>query len=116
MSEFLMLFRGSDGRSLQPSPEQAQAHTQRWADWIGGLAQQGKMLSAQPLSAKGKTVTGTKMVITDGPYLEGKELVGGYLMLKVDSFEEAVEIAKQCPILEFEMGSVEIRAIEAMMM
>jgi hypothetical protein len=116
MSEFLMLFRGGKGRSLQESPEKWQAHMQKWAQWMGGLAEQGKMLGAQPLDAAGKTILGPKMVVTDGPYMEGKEMVGGYLILKADSYDEAVAHAKGCPILEFEDGNVEVRAIHELTM
>lgn len=112
MSEFLFLFRGGDGRTLQQSPEKWQAHMQKWGKWMGGLKEQGKLIGAQPLTPAGKTVTGSKKVIADGPFMEGKEMVGGYLMCTADSFDEAVEISKGCPILEFEDGVVEVREIQ----
>lgn len=111
-----MLFRGGDGRSLQQFPEKWQAHMEKWAKWMGGLAEQGKLLGAQPLHSTGKTVMGTQKVVTDGPYLEGKEMVGGYLMCKADSLEQATEMAKGCPILEFEDGNVEVREIQPLSM
>jgi hypothetical protein len=112
MSEFLFLFRGGDHQSLQQSPEKWQAHMQKWMQWMGGLKEQGKLISAQPLAATGKTVTGNKKIIADGPFMEGKEMVAGYLMCTADSFDEAVEISKGCPILEFEDGNVEVREIQ----
>jgi hypothetical protein len=112
MSEFLFLFRGGDGPALQKSPEKWQAHMQKWMQWMGGLQQQGKFLGAQPLATSGKIVTGSKKVISDGPFMEGKEMVAGYLMCKADSYDEAVEISKGCPILEFEDGIVEVREIQ----
>lgn len=111
MSEFLMLFRGGDGEMAKFSPEQVQAHMQKWGQWMGGLQEAGKMLGAEPLAPTGATVSGTKMVVTDGPYLEGKEMVGGYLMCKAESMAEAIEIAKGCPVLEFADGNVEVREI-----
>jgi hypothetical protein len=116
MSEFIMLFRGGDSRTVNNTPEAFQAHMDRWGQWIGGLAEQGKMLGAQPLHPAGKTVKGTKAVVTDGPYMEGKEMVGGYLILKADTMEEAIEASKGCPILEFDDGNVEIREIQQMSM
>jgi hypothetical protein len=116
MSEYLLLFRGGDGREMQKSPEKWQAHMQKWMQWMGSLSEQGKFVGAQPLKAEGKVVTGSSKVVTDGPFMEGKEMVGGYLICKVDSFDEAVEISKGCPILEFDDGKVEVREIQEMKM
>ena len=55
-------------------------------------------------------------MVTDGPFMEGKEMVGGYLICKADSLEEAVEISKGCPILEYESGIVEVREIQELKM
>ncbi len=112
MSEYLFLFRGGDAKSMDPSTEEWKTHMQGWMQWMGELAKEGKFLGAQPLTTSGKQVTGTKKLITDGPFMEGKEMVGGYLILKADSFDEAVEIAKGCPILIFEDGLVEVREIQ----
>ena len=111
MKEYLFLFRGGDARGIL-SPEQMQAHMQKWMQWMGSLGQQGKLVGAQPLELTGKQVTGTARVVTDGPYMEGKEMVGGYLILKAGDYDEAVELSKGCPILEFDTGSVEVREIQ----
>ena len=116
MKEYLFLFRGGDGRNLQQSPEKWQEHMQLWMKWMGDLTQQGKFVGAQPLTSSGRQVTGTKKIVTDGPYMEGKEMIGGYLICKADSFEEAVDISKDCPILQFDSGIVEVREIQAMAM
>lgn len=79
---------------------------------MGGLAEQGIFGGAQPLDGTGKQVTGTKKVLTDGPFMEGKEMVGGYLICKADTYNEAVSIANGCPILEFDDGMVEVREIK----
>ena len=116
MKEYLFLFRGGDGSTLQKSSEAWQAHMQKWMVWMGGLAEQGALVSAQPLDTNGRQITGNKKVITDGPFMEGKEIVGGYLMCKAASYDNAVEIAKGCPILEFEDGKVEVRQIQELKM
>jgi hypothetical protein len=116
MKEYLLLFRGGDAGTLQKSPDEWQAHMQKWMEWMGGLTQQGKFVGAQPLNATGKHITGTKKVVTDGPFMEGKEMVGGYLMCKADTYDEAVAIAKSCPILEFESGIVEVREVQELKM
>jgi len=116
MKEYLFLFRGGDAATMQQSPEKWQAHMQKWMEWMGGLQQKEQLVSAQPLSKNGKQITGTTKTITDGPFMEGKEMVGGYLMCKADSLDAAVEIAKGCPILEFDDGKVEVREIQELKM
>ncbi len=93
------------------SPEQMQAEIQKWNSWIGGIAAQGKLISSEGLFPTGKIVNGSKHVITDGPFIESKEIVGGYLMMHADSLEEAIEASKGCPILEDE-GRVEVRPVQ----
>jgi len=113
MKEYLFLFRGGD---VPLAPEESQAHMQRWMQWMGDLGKQGKFVGAQPLNKTGKKVIGNKKLVTDGPFMEGKEMVGGYLICKADSYDEAIEISKNCPILEFETGIVEVREIQELKM
>ncbi len=116
MAEYLFLFRGGDASGIRQSPEAWQLHMQKWMQWMGAITEQGKFLSAQPLDQSGKQVLGDKKIVTDGPFIEGKEMVGGYLMCTAASYAEAVEMAKNCPILEFEDGKVEIRQINSLAM
>ncbi len=116
MKEYIFLFRGGREAMESASPEDAQAQTQRWVDWMGKLGAEGKFVGAQPLNKEGKTVSGTKKVISDGPFMEGKEMVGGYLICKADTLEEAVELSKGCPLLENEDGVVEVREIQELKM
>ncbi len=116
MSEFLLLFRGDPSHDGDQSPEQLQAHMQRWMKWMENLGKEGKMVGAQPLENEGKTLKGKKKVVTDGPFMEGKEMVGGYLVCKAANFNEAVEIAKGCPVFESDNGIVEVRPIREMQM
>ena len=115
MKEFLLLFRGGEAR-LDLSPEDMQEHMQRWMQWMAELGKQGKFAGAQPLVKTGRVVTGTKKVISDGPFMEGKEILGGYLICKVSTYDEAVKIAEDCPVLEFNDGTVEVREIGDMKM
>lgn len=114
MKEFLLIFR-RDASSMQgqPSPEQMQAMMKQWQDWLGGIAAQNKLVSAgNRLSAEGRVVKPDNMV-TNGPYVETKEAIGGYTLIKTDSIEDAAEIAKGCPILQVG-GNVEVRTIVPM--
>jgi hypothetical protein len=116
MKEYLLLFRGANTRGIEQPPGQIQAHMQRWMEWMGNLSKEEKLVGAQPLDHTGKTITGTQKVISDGPFMEGKEMVGGYLICKAATYEEAVEISKGCPILEYDDGVVEVREIQELKM
>jgi hypothetical protein len=116
MKEYLFLFRGGEPMDYQNSPEKWQGHMQRWMTWMGEMAKVGRLGSSQPLDRTGKQVSGGGKTVTDGPYLEGKELVGGYLILKAESYDDAVAFAKGCPIFEFKDGLVEVRAIQELKM
>ena len=107
MKAFMLLFRHVPNPSYQPSQEDIQAEIKKWQDWIGGIAAQGKFSSTNQLGYEGKVVKPGN-VITDGPYAEVKEIIGGYIIVKAESFDEAVEIAKGCPILGMD-GHVEVR-------
>jgi hypothetical protein len=109
MKEFMMIFRHTPIPGFQLSPEQLQAEIKKWQDWIGGIAAQGKFVSTNQLGFEGKTLMLNK-TITDGPYAEVKEIVGGYVIVKTNSINEAIKLAEGCPIL-FIGGHVEVRDI-----
>jgi len=114
MSEFLYLFRGGDVREAGASPDRMQEHMGKWMKWMEDLGRQGKLSGGLPLKNEGKTVQ-SRGVVTDGPFAEGKEIVGGYLIVKANDLNEAAEISKGCPIFEFN-GTVEVREIQSMEM
>jgi hypothetical protein len=116
MKEFLFLFRGGDSQQMLQSPENFQAHMQKWMQWMGKLQDDGKLIGAQPLAPTGKIVKGSRKVVTDGPFMEGKEMVGGYLLCRATTYDDAVTISNGCPILEFEDGIVEVREIQELKM
>lgn len=109
-TEFMVLFRSTDWSKDLSLEEMQQVMDQTYA-WFDSLRQQGKSKAAQPLFGEGKVLSGTgKHTVTDGPFAESKEAIGGYLILNVDTMEEAVEIAKGWPLLE--CGStLEVRPI-----
>lgn len=113
MNDFLLIFRSDERIPRESSPEEMQANMKRWMDWIGGIAAQNRLTDrGNRLHHAGKVLKANN-VITDGPYTEVKESVGGYTMIKASSLEEATELAKGCPIL-LVGGSVEVREINAM--
>lgn len=110
MKEYLFLFRGGDAARTDQTPEEMQAHMAKWGAWMQGLAQDDKLVGGLPLDKGGKVVRNAGAVITDGPFTEGKEVVGGYLIVKSETLDGAVDISKQCPIFEHE-GFVEVREL-----
>ena len=114
MKEFLLLFRGGDTERSQLSAEQIEEHMKRWQEWIGSIASKNMLVGAQPLENSGKVLRGTRKILTDGPFMEGKEVLGGYLLLKASNLEDALKIAEGCPNLEAESGTVEVREIGTM--
>lgn len=114
MKEFLLIFRNErDSNQTPASPEQMQAMMKPWQDWMGGLAAQNKLAdSGNRLETDGKVVKPGN-IITNGPYVEIKESIGGYIIVKAESLEEAAALSKECPIL-FNGGNVEVRAIVPM--
>jgi len=113
MTKFMFLFRGGDAARTEQSPEEMQAHMEVWKNWIGGLAGSGQLVDGLPLGKGGMVVQKAGATITDGPFAEGNEIVGGYLIVNAADVNEAVEISKGCPIFEHD-GTVEVREIMSM--
>jgi hypothetical protein len=113
MKDFLLIFRASAAGPSTASPEEMQASMQKWMDWMGGIAAQNKLIDrGNRLNPAGKVVNASH-VVTDGPYMEIKEAIGGYTLIRAESLEEAAEISKGCPIL-LAGGNVEVREIAVM--
>jgi hypothetical protein len=111
-SPYLLIFRDASSDMYKAiSPEQRQQLMQQWNAWYDGLAAQGKVQHGHPLEPTGRVVSGSRGErITDGPFAESTEGIGGYFFLTVRDLEEATEIARGCPSLSYGM-SVEVRPI-----
>ncbi len=108
----MYLFRGGEGHEPK-SPEEMEAHMGKWKTWMGILAKEEKLAGGLPLNIAGKQVK-SGGVVTDGPYAEGKEVVGGYLVVNAETMEAALEISMGCPILGEPNGNIEIREMMSM--
>ena len=106
----IIFFRGNDwDRNL--SPEELQRVTGQFMAWFERLSREGKAIGGAPLENEGRIVSGSRgRSVSDGPFAESKEAIGGYFMLDVESLDEAVEIARQCPTLEYG-ATVEVRPV-----
>jgi len=111
MSEFVYLYRG--GRRAE-SPAEGEKQMQRWVSWLQELTEKGHIKDqGQPLEQEGKVVRGRQRTITDGPYPESKDIVGGYTLVEAKDLAQAAELAGGCPIFEYD-GLVEIRPVMKM--
>ena len=111
-TSFLLLFRNAGPETHEHlSAGERDQLTKQWNDWYAGLAAQGKVQHGRPLGLQGRVVSGARgHLVTDGPYAETKEVVGGYFFLTVADLDEATEIAKQCPGLPLGL-TVEVRPV-----
>ena len=111
MTEFTFLYRGT---SRATTPDEQQKVFAKWSAWFESLKQRGALVNiGHPLEKQGSVVAGTSKVVSDGPFAEAKDIIGGYSIVSASSLAAATEFAKGCPILEHG-GSVEIRPIMRM--
>ena len=115
MAKFLFVYRsGKDSRSTM-SAEETQQILQKWQTWIGEGLRKGWMLDpGDALKPEGQVVN-AKKVVTDGPFMEAKEIVGGFSIVQADSLDAATEFAKGCPVF-LRGGSVEVRPLQGFTM
>ncbi len=108
--EHLLLIRGTHW-NYGMSPAELQQVMTDFYSWVEGLGEKGILRAAQPLMEEGKLLTGTKGIsVTDGVFAESKEAIAGYFLLAVPTMDEALEIARTCPILDHG-AQIEVRPI-----
>ncbi|NML20971.1 hypothetical protein HHL16_08805 [Pseudoflavitalea sp. G-6-1-2] len=111
MKEFMFIFSGPTYEELNLSAEEAQAQMMSWFKWVGDLKSKEQYVDGRPLLPPAKRITGaTKRIVTDGPFAESKEVVGGYFVIKAADFDEAVKIAEGFPDYKYQ-GTLEIREV-----
>lgn len=109
MKEFLLLFRQPSFDYSNVSPKEMEALTQKWAEWTQKMAGREQLVNGQRLSREGKVLKAGG-VITDGPFVEIREILGSFIVVKAESLEDATTLAHGCPVLD-NGGSVEIRPV-----
>ena len=109
MEKFMLIFHG--GQMNGASPEQMQDHMGKWMAWIDRLSKANQYVAGEPLLPGGKLVSGKAgKTVTDGPYTEGKEVVGGFFIINAKDLNDAVSIAQDCP--DYDLGSsVQVRQV-----
>jgi len=111
MEKFMLIFHGCP--DVTPSPEQMQASMTEWMAWIDKLARDGRYVSGEPLMTGGKLIKGNIKGVTDGPYAEGKEVVGGYFIINAENYDEAVALCADYPDFDKD-GSIQVRQVMKM--
>src|SRR5689334_4013479 len=113
MPQYMLLLHENPAAFADVTPNQMQAIVQKYKAWATKLATEGRLLGSNKLydgtGRSMKSVDG-KVVVTDGPYTEAQEIIGGYFMIAADSYDQAAKLAEGCPHIEY--GVVEIREIE----
>ena len=111
MSQFVFLYRGGNPPG---SPDEAQKVMEKWGTWLKELAAKGNVKDpGQPLDRTGKLVKGK--TVTDGPFAEAKDIVGGFTLVEAKDIDHAVELSFGCPI-HARGGAVEVRPVMKMEM
>ena len=111
MKEFALIFRTSNDPDFKPTPAQMQEMLASWTNWMGGIAAKDRLLDkGSRMGISGSKTIAPGNVITDGPYTEVKEFINGVMYIRAEDIDEAVELAKGCPMLHGR-GKVEIRPL-----
>jgi hypothetical protein len=110
MDEYILIFRHQDGAKIA-SPEQIQQWMKQTMDWINSIAARNKFISGTGLPFEDAKVVHHDKLVTNGPFGDIKETIGGFIMVKANSVDEAVEFAKGSPVLQGDGTTVEVRKI-----
>ena len=98
MQEFLLLVHGKGFKD--ESPESIKIHLENYQNWVDKLMEQDKFIRGSRLTTTGNVILDRETIVSDGPFLESKELVGGYILIRANNLDEATEIALKCPLSE----------------
>ena len=115
MAKFLFVYRNSSESYGNMSPEEMQQMLQKWQTWINEGLRRGWMLDAGDGLKKEGRVVNARKVVSDGPFIEVKEMVGGFSIVQADTLDDAAELARGCPIF-LRGGSVEVRPLQGFTM
>src|ERR1700743_1223606 len=110
MEEYALIMRHEDGTKIA-TPEQMQVWMKQTMDWIGSIAAQNKFVGGTGLLFADAKVVHANKVVTDGPFGEIKETIGGFITVRAESAEEAAEFAKGCPVLQGGGNTLKVRRI-----
>lgn len=113
MKEYMLVYKGGDPSwRAKATKDELAAVMEKWGAWMGGLQKTDQLVSGgSPLHPTGKRMTGGGDVVTDINATELKELVTGYSIIRARNIEDALVIAKRCPIHRMKDAIVEVREV-----
>jgi hypothetical protein len=113
MTKFLFIFRSESSAHYRMTPEQMQQNHERWQAWLGEGMRKGWLVNVGDGLQSDSRVVNAEKAVTDGPFVEGKEVIGGFSIVQSDNIDAAAEIAKGCPMFEpgGTGGTVEVRPL-----
>jgi len=114
MSKFMLMLFDNPAQDVNLSPQQMQQVVAEYKQWAEQMARQGKLVGGDKLAEHGgKLLRGSagKLIITDGPFAEAKEVLGGYFVINANSLDEAVELSKSCPHIKYG-SSIQVRQVD----
>ena len=111
MKQFIVLVREPDGRTDEHTAQELKQHREKWNNWFAKYSKSGKFSGGSALSFSGKLIKGENAEVINDIHKVGTEIIGGYLLLKAGSLDEAVEIAREIPVFEFD-GYLEVRELQ----
>ena len=104
----MFIFHGGINSNLSPGKQQD--NMQQWFAWVEKLKNENRYVAGEALVPGGKSISGSKKLVTDGPFAESKEVVAGFFVVMARDIDEAVTMAKDCP--DYELGgTVEVREV-----
>jgi hypothetical protein len=108
MEQFIVILREPDGRTDEHDEQEVIAHREKWNNWFAKYAKAGNLVGGNALSLYGKMIRGYDAEVIDDIHKVGTEIVGGYLLIQAENLDDAVEIARELPVYEFD-GYAEVR-------
>jgi hypothetical protein len=115
MAKFMLILHNTPGIWEKLSPEEMQRKVEKYQVWVNKIRASGRHVSSEKLGEEGGRLLALqkgRLSIVDGPYSEAKEVVGGYFVFRADNYEEAIELARDCPFLDD--GRIELRQTDPM--
>jgi len=103
MAKFMLILHNRPNAWKNLTPEEMKRKFERYQAWSNGIKASGRYVSGEKLGEEGGkalTLKEGRMTVVDGPYAEAKEVVGGYLVFRAANYEEALELVRNCPMLD----------------
>ncbi|AUP80780.1 YciI family protein [Flavivirga eckloniae] len=112
MKKFMIFIKDDMQNVINKTPEQQQESLKEYMAWIEDYAKTGNYIGSDPIEPNGKYIT-THGIKSDGPFIESKEAISGYVLIQAKTIEDAVSFGGKCPVIK-SGGAIEVRPIMGM--